>query len=112
VEIYRARKDDLFSKNVRLFLKSKTNTEKGPSGKMRETLNTMCCAIDSENKNPPELFALYHNGITIYARNVSMKDQTLILREPYVLNGCQTISTAYRFRYPVKAKVRPTGGRE
>ena len=57
----------------------------------------MCIAEEAES--PAENFALYHNGITIYARNVSRKDNALVLREPYVLNGCQTIKTAYYFRY-------------
>jgi len=38
VELYNLRRDDLFSKNVRYFLKSKRNVEKGPSGRIRETL--------------------------------------------------------------------------
>jgi hypothetical protein len=97
VEIYKSRKDDLFSKNVRSFLNTKRNTEKGPSGKMKSTLRSMC--ITGNTEGPPENFALYHNGITIFARNVSKNDTSLVIREPYVLNGCQTIKTAYLFRY-------------
>jgi AIPR protein len=95
VEIYKSRRDDLFSKNVRSFLDTARNREKGPSGKMKLTLKAMC--ITEKAEGPPENFALYHNGITIFARNVSKKDNTLVLREPYVLNGCQTIKTAYFF---------------
>jgi hypothetical protein len=106
VEIYKSRKDDLFSKNVRSFLNTTRNTVKGPSGKMKSTLRAMC--ITQEAEVPPEGFALYHNGITIFARNVSRKDSALVLREPYVLNGCQTIQTAYRFRYvePASSKIK------
>lgn len=104
VEIYRSRKDDLFAKNVRLFLNTKKNTEKGPSAKMRESLRAIC--IDADVHNPPEEFALYHNGITIYARNVSAQGKTLVLREPYILNGCQTIKTAYLFRYASQTSAR------
>ena len=107
VEIYRSRKDDLFSKNVRSFLNTTRNTVKGPSGKMRSTLRAMCIAEETEG--PPENFALYHNGITIFARNVSKKDNALVLREPYVLNGCQTIKTAYLFRYGQQASSKIKG---
>ncbi len=64
VELYRTRRDHLFSKNVRYYLHSKRNTEKGPAGKMRETLKHICI----DKTLPPEQFALFHNGVTIYAQ--------------------------------------------
>ncbi len=95
VELYNQRRDNLFSKNVRYFIKSKKNLEKGPSGKMRETLKSICIS-DSE---PTELFAFYHNGVTIYGKDVTVDGENIKLREPYVLNGCQTIKTSFLFRY-------------
>ena len=60
---------------------------------MRETLKEMCV----ESKTDPERFALFHNGITIYASKTEVIPGGLSVREPYVLNGCQTIKNAYFF---------------
>ena len=95
VDLYIQRRDDLFSRNVRYYLKSKKNTEKGPAGKMRATLKQMCV----EGRVDPELFALYHNGITMVSRRATLVDGHVRLRDPYVLNGCQTIKNAFLFRY-------------
>ena len=100
VELYNQRRDNLFSKNVRYFIKSKKNVEKGPSGKMRDTLKEICIS----GGESPELFAFYHNGITIYGKDVIEEGENLKIREPYVLNGCQTIKTSFLFRYDNKFK--------
>ena len=100
VELYRMRKEDLFSKNVRLFISSKRNVDKGPSGKIRETLKAIC--VEKNAILPPEIFALYHNGVAISAKDSKLSEGCLSFRDPYVLNGCQTITTAYRFRFGQK----------
>jgi AIPR protein len=100
VELYNQRRDNLFSKNVRYFIKSKKNVEKGPSAKMRDTLKDICIG----GEESPELFAFYHNGITIYGKDVITDGNNLKVREPYVLNGCQTIKTSFLFRYDSRNK--------
>lgn len=102
VEIYRARRDLLFSKNVRYFLSKKSNLERGPSGRMQETLKEICIDRTVE----PELFAFFHNGITIYAEQMEQGEGGLRVRGPYVLNGCQTIKTAYLFQSNPRLKDR------
>lgn len=97
VELYRGRGDELFSKNVRYYLRSKKNTVKGPAGKMRETLKQIC--LSSENPLEPEIFAFYHNGATLFASEIEPIEGGIKVRNPYVLNGCQTIKNAYLFRY-------------
>lgn len=99
VDMYRERKDNLFSKNVRLFIKSKKNIEKGPSGKIKETLKTIC--FDNKSNIHPEMFSFLHNGITILATDTqpNESDNNISMREPYVLNGCQSIMTAYYFKH-------------
>jgi hypothetical protein len=94
VDLYRTRRDHLFSKNVRYYLYAKRNVERGPAGKMRETLKQICI----DKVLPPERFALFHNGVTIYAPRVEMADTLLRVREPFILNGCQTIKNAFYFR--------------
>jgi hypothetical protein len=101
VDMYVARKEDLFSKNARLFITSPKNVEKGPSARIKETLKTICA--DKTQSLAPEIFALYHNGVTMHARDVSLSPGSLSFRDPYVLNGCQTLITAYRFRYGSKS---------
>ncbi|MBI2805512.1 MAG: AIPR family protein [Planctomycetes bacterium] len=102
VTLYLARRDNLFSRNVRYYLTSKKNTERGPAGKMRATLKEMCV----DGTLPPERFALFHNGITIFARKASIEEGQLRLRDPYVLNGCQTIKNAFLFRHDTHLKAK------
>lgn len=97
VEIYKQRRDSLFEKNVRYFINSKKNVSgEGPSAKMQETLERICVKAEDE----PASFALYHNGITVFAQDVrEVSSGRIEVKEPYVLNGCQTIRTAFNFRY-------------
>ncbi len=75
-------------------LQSKKNTEKGPAGKMRSALKQICVDADVE----PERFAVFHNGITMLSGKVQQLDGAVRIRDPYVLNGCQTIKNAFLFR--------------
>lgn len=101
VDLYKVRRDDLFSRNVRYYLTSKKkDTAKGPAGKMRATLTTMCV----EGKVEPERFAPFHNGVTIFAKRAILDGSVVRLRDPYVLNGCQTIKNAFFFRYDEKLR--------
>lgn len=100
VDLYNFRRDDLFSKNVRYFLKSKKNTEKGPSAEIRATLKQI--SVDGAKALEPELFAFYHNGVTMFARAVEITPDGLQLRDPFVLNGCQTIKTAFNFLHAAR----------
>jgi len=105
VELYRVRRDGLFSRNVRYFLSSKKNIEKGPAGKMRATLKEMCV----DGKFEPERFATFHNGVTIFARRAAVDSNGVRLRDPYVLNGCQTIKNAFLLRHDkyVRDRIKP-----
>lgn len=94
VNLYEMKGNQLFDKNVRLFLYGKKNEVKGPAGKIKETLDLI-----NNGKFPPEKFGFLHNGVTIYSTkiNVKKKDKTAELVNPSVLNGCQTIKSAYFF---------------
>ena len=73
--------DQLYAKNVRRFL-----------GK-RGRVNT---AIERTLLNEPQMFGLYNNGITIAVSGFSAApDGVLVLRDPYVVNGCQTTKTIW-----------------
>ncbi|MDA4132253.1 MAG: AIPR family protein, partial [Thaumarchaeota archaeon] len=93
VELYNKRRDALFAKNVRYYLQSPKNVVRGPAGKMRETLKEICV----RRKLGPELFAFYHNGVTVTGRSAGPSPGGIYIAEPYVLNGCQTIKNAFLF---------------
>lgn len=100
VELYEQKGNQLFDKNVRLFLYGKKN-EKGPAGKIKETLDLI-----NTGKSPAEKFAFLHNGVTIYSTKiVHRKDERKIeVTNPSILNGCQTIKSASFFWQDAKSK--------
>ena len=102
VELFERRRDHLFSKNVRYYLTGRRKEEKGPAGKMRETLEQICV----ERCLAPEVFGLYHNGVTIYSSKVERTNGEVRVREPYVLNGCQTVKNAYYFKNDDRIKTK------
>lgn len=101
VTLYEQKGNQLFEKNVRLYLYGKKNEQKGPAGKIRETLEGI-----NNKKFEPEKFGFLHNGVTIYSTTVSVKkkDKSAELVNPSVLNGCQTIKSAFLFYKDAIAK--------
>ena len=96
VELYRTNGEALFAKNVRHYLYKAT--ERGPAKYMRDTLRAVCVRSSGEGfKADPERFAILHNGVTIHAKWAERSNGRLELREPSVLNGCQTVKNAYLF---------------
>ena len=75
--------DQLYEKNVRQFLGSRRKVNKG--------------IVSTLNDNP-QSFGLYNNGITIVASNYvkSDSDSTVEIRDPYVVNGCQTTRSIWQ----------------
>jgi hypothetical protein len=72
--------DMIYEKNVRRFL--------GGRGRV----NT---AIQKTLESDPEKFGLYNNGITIVATHYDPQAESLILTEPFIVNGCQTTRTIW-----------------
>ena len=109
VELYARKRENLFSKNVRYYIDKKKNIEKGPVGKMRETLSRI--TIDSSpDRLEPHIFAFFHNGVTLSTNDVTPSDGGVELADPYVLNGCQTIKNGFIFRYQRSTKQKINGG--
>ncbi len=103
VNLYDKKGNQLFDKNVRLFLYGKKNENKGPAGKIKETLEL----INSGNsKFPPEKFAFLHNGVTIYSTKINPKkdEKKIEITNPSILNGCQTIKSASFFFQETSSK--------
>ncbi|WP_242929027.1 AIPR family protein [Pontibacter vulgaris] len=73
--------DQLYEKNVRKYLGGGRVVNKGIA-------NTL--------KSSPEKFGLFNNGITIVAEDVEAKNDLYLIREPYIVNGCQTTKTIWQ----------------
>lgn len=77
---YQIFKNKLFSRNVRVFYGESPKANKN----MKKTL--------AEN---PQNFWYFNNGITILSEKVNFKngDKKIFLKNPQIINGCQTVST-------------------
>jgi hypothetical protein len=83
LKAYRKATDDLdriYEKNVRRFLggRGKVNT------RIQQTL-----------QEEPERFGLYNNGITVVVADLQRENGTVLLADPYIVNGCQTTRTIW-----------------
>ena len=73
--------DQLYEKNVRRFLGTGGRINKGVAKTLSEE---------------PQMFGLYNNGITIVVSDFQPKaDGSLVLYNPYVVNGCQTTKSIW-----------------
>ncbi len=101
VDLYNKKGNQLFDKNVRLFLYGKKNESKGPAGKIKETLELI-----NSGKFGKEKFAFLHNGVSIYStKTIPNKDSRSIeITNPSILNGCQTIKSASFFYQEMLSK--------
>ncbi|MBY0371274.1 AIPR family protein, partial [bacterium] len=100
VKLYESYYDYLFSKNVRSFLMRKANS--GPAKYIKASLRQICL----EMKRDPQYFLALHNGITLHARSAVQESDRLTIHGPNVLNGCQTVKTAYLFRHDLNLRDR------
>lgn len=87
-KIHMEMKHRLFDKNIRFGL----NEEKAPNVAIKNALRDIL-----DEKISPDYFTFHHNGITIFAEKADFKGNKLVLGEPRVLNGAQTITTLSRF---------------
>ncbi|MDX1959754.1 MAG: AIPR family protein [Leptospiraceae bacterium] len=78
----------LFEKNIRAGL----SPENHPNRSIRSSLKSML-AGEEESAN----FVYHHNGVTIAAEHVEESSGKLVITEPRVLNGAQTITSIAKF---------------
>ena len=74
----------LFAHNVR-----------GPLGRTQVNKD-IAASIDDPARH--KMFPLFHNGITVIARNVDTKNGTLTVSNYHVVNGCQSITSFFNKR--------------
>lgn len=87
--MYRAMGQRFFETNIRSILADDTPTNRSLFRAFSEIL------LDG-NHDPLE-YAFDHNGATLFAERVEEKGGALVLTEPRLLNGAQTIATLHRF---------------
>jgi hypothetical protein len=87
--IYREMGMRFFESNIRYVLADTTPTNR--------SLNSAFAAIMLEGKRDPLVYAFDHNGVTLFAEKVEAREGSLLLTEPRMLNGAQTVSTFDRF---------------
>jgi hypothetical protein len=78
----------LFDKNIR----SGLSPENGPNKSIRKSLKSIL-----NSQEDPNDFCFHHNGITISASNVEIQNGKILLIEPRILNGAQTITSFVKF---------------
>jgi hypothetical protein len=88
-QIHRGLGQKFFDRNIRAAL-SQDNT---PNRKIREALDRIVLKQTEE----PSVFAFRHNGVTIAAERVEVREDQTILHVPRLLNGAQTVSSLSRF---------------
>jgi hypothetical protein len=77
-----------FDKNIRYGL----SAELSPNRSIRRSLKNIL-----EGRESSETFVFNHNGITIDAESVEFTDDKIMITEPRVLNGAQTITSFAKF---------------
>jgi hypothetical protein len=82
-------KQRFFESNIRSMLSDQTPTNRA--------LTKAFESIVLERKVDPLAYAFDHNGVTLFAEKVEEKQGSLLLTEPRLLNGAQTLSTLDRF---------------
>ncbi|MGQ9917725.1 MAG: AIPR family protein [Bryobacteraceae bacterium] len=70
---------------------------------VNQVLRSAFRAVVSQGEDAASLFVFHHNGITLAAENVEKSDGELVLTEPRLLNGAQTITTFREFSDELEA---------
>lgn len=87
--IFKALGQKFFDRNIRAAL----SPDNAPNKKIREALDRIVLKEVEE----PSIFVFRHNGITLAAERVRIKDGEMTLHVPRLLNGAQTVSSVARF---------------
>lgn len=99
LEMYQALDERLFERNIRSSY-GFSQSQSMVNAKLKKSLRL--CVID--NTQSIEDFSFFHNGVTIKTVKIDQSDGKLVLFEPRVLNGAQTISSVSKFFDEHKAK--------
>jgi hypothetical protein len=109
VELHDHYRMDLFAKNVRMYLHGVAKKEQSAAHQIKDTLDRIC-----EGRTPAAHFAMIHNGITVSVPRTREQTNGSLVLEPgqtgvFILNGCQTVYTAWRFLKDKQARKKADG---
>lgn len=88
-QIHKAIGSKFFDRNVRYGL--------GEGKSVNRAVIKTLQAIVIEQSQDASTFAFNHNGVTIFADNVDVESEKIILHSPRMLNGAQTVTTFAEF---------------
>jgi hypothetical protein len=108
VDLHDKYRADLFGKNVRMYLAREAAKPKSAASHIEKSLHLIC-----EGRLPVLDFAMTHNGVTLSVPRIGDPKNGEVIIEPgiegvYVLNGCQTVYTAWKF-FKHKQSKQPDG---
>jgi hypothetical protein len=108
VALYDHYREALFAKNVRTYLHHEARKPRSAARHIRQALETICAGA------PDLYFTMAHNGITLTAPHVEEASHERVRIAPlslglFVLNGCQTVFTAWSFFQDKAAAEKKTG---
>ncbi len=86
--IYTKMGQRLFEKNIR----SGLSPENNPNKSIRKSLKSIIAGQED-----PVNFTFFHNGITISSEHMEVNGNKLLLTEPRILNGAQTVTSVVKF---------------
>ena len=86
--IYTKMGQRLFEKNIR----SGLSPENNPNKSIRKSLKSII-----SGQEDPVNFTFFHNGITISSEHIEVIGNKLLLTEPRILNGAQTVTSVVKF---------------
>jgi hypothetical protein len=110
VGLYDHYREALFAKNVRTYLHQEAAKASSAARHIRKALEAICAGA------PNLYFTMAHNGITLTAPSVKKIADDTVRVEPlglgmHVLNGCQTLYTAWDFWRDREAQEARSGDR-
>lgn len=88
LEMYNDLGEKFFSKNIRSGLGEGKETNR----KIKETLRKIIA-----EEELAENFTFYHNGVSLTAEQLELTNNSLVMIEPRILNGAQTMMTLKKF---------------
>jgi len=88
LEMYNDLGEKLFSKNIRSGLGEGKATNLAIKRSLKKIIS---------GEEPTENFTFYHNGISLTAEQLDPNDGVLLMVEPRILNGAQTVITLKKF---------------
>jgi len=108
VDLHEKYRADLFAKNVRMYLARQAAKPKSAASHIESSLERIC-----DGKMPAPYFAMTHNGVTLSVPRATGPAEGQVTLEPgqggiYVLNGCQTVYTAWKF-FKQRSGKKPDG---